>query len=181
MTLPLIVILALVIGSVTGDSHPPAPKAADPTAVLSFAAPPSADADAAPCAKVLAQLPIVLTGLSQRVVHTKPDTPFVVAWGSPAIVLRCGVGRPKDLSEGSAAQFIQGGVAGGPFYDVQRDGNANVYTTVDRAAYVSITIPGEYQGADKLPTLSQAIANVLPAVCDANGAAPAETRCTRRK
>jgi hypothetical protein len=131
---------------------------------------------------VLAQLPVTLTGLDPRVVHTKPETPYVVAWGDPAIVLQCGVARPKDLKAGSGAQFILGGAGTGPYYDVQRDGDANVYTTVDRAAYVSITIPANYQGADKLPPLSTAIAKALPAVCSTDALTPnVNDLCTRRR
>ncbi|MDQ2796888.1 MAG: DUF3515 domain-containing protein [Actinomycetota bacterium] len=165
----------------TGDSSPSTARSDDPTAILSFAAPPRANVDVAPCAKVLALLPVTLTGLTQRVVHTKPDTPFVVAWGNPAVVLRCGVARPKDISTTSDAQFIQGGVAGGPFYDVQRVGNGNSFTTVDRAAYISITVPSKYQGGDLLPSVSQAIAKALPAICTTLYTAPAEQRCSHRK
>lgn len=181
MTVPLIIIFALVIGSLTGDSDPTPSKPPDPRAVLTFAAPPRAATDAAACTKVLAQLPVRVAGLDQRVVHTQPDTPFVVAWGDPAIVLRCGVNRPQDLKEGSSASFVAAGPLTGPYYDVQRAGQANVFTTVDRAAYISVTIPGRYQGGDVMPPVSDAIAKALPAVCDANGAAPAETRCTRRR
>lgn len=175
-------ILALVIGSFTGDSGPAPSHSPDPQAVLNFAAPPRAEVEAADCAKALAQLPITLVGLPQRVVHTKPDTPFVVAWGEPAVVFRCGVERPKSLRAGSDVQFFAGGSLAGPYYDVT-DGpdDTKVFTTVDRAAYISLTLPRRYN-SKQLPALSAAIAKGLPAVCSTDSATTDVARlCTRRK
>jgi hypothetical protein len=115
-------------------------------------------------------------------VHTTPVTPFVVAWGDPAIVLRCGVNRPASLKPGSDKDLIAGGDLSGAYYDVTRAGAANVYTAVDRAAYVSITIPSAYQGADQLPALNRAIITAMPkAVCSTDPQEPDVTKlCTRR-
>jgi hypothetical protein len=119
--------------------------------------------------------------LAPRIVHTRPDTPFVVAWGDPAVVLACGTAKPKDLFAGSGFDFLAGGVSTGPFYDVTSSGGANVWTTVDRGPYISITIPARYQGSDVLPPLSKAIAAALPAVCETDPATPDPARlCTRR-
>ena len=139
--------------------------------------------DAAPCAKVLAQLPVALGRLQPRVVHTTPDTPFVVAWGDPAVVVKCGVDRPTSLKPGSDVRVFSATGASGPYFDVTRGGDsANVYTTVDRAAYVSVTIPGAYNSGP-LPALSRAIAKALPtAVCSTDPATPnVNDLCTRRK
>lgn len=165
-------------GSGGSDSH------TNPTAVaspLTTTAPSHATAETVPCTKVLQALSPQLGSLNPRVVHTTPDTPFVVAWGDPAIVLSCGVDRPKDLVAGSSTEYITGGNAAGPYYDVTTSGGANVYTTVDRGPYVAITIPAKYQGADYLPALSQAIAQALPAVCTTDPATPDLSKlCTRR-
>lgn len=131
---------------------------------------------------MLAQLPPQLGRLQGRVVRPHPDSPFVVAWGDPAVVLQCGVDRPKDLTPGSATVFQSGGVESGPFYDVTSTHGANVWTTVDRGPYISITVPATYQGADVLPPLSAAIAEALPAVCTTDSATPDPDKlCTRRK
>jgi hypothetical protein len=150
---------------------------------LSASAPPLANAQLANCTKVLEHLPVALNGLKPRVVHTVPVTPFVVAWGDPAIVLRCGVDRPKDLKAGSDKNLIAGGELSGAYYDVTRHGDANVYTAVDRPAYVSITIPSKYQGADQLPALNRAIVAAMPrAVCSTDPREVDLTKlCTRRK
>jgi Protein of unknown function (DUF3515) len=158
----------------------------DPTAgalpALTPVAPPQAAAQAAPCAKVLAELPVQLGTLDPRVVHTKPDSPYVVGWGDPAVVLRCGVDRPKALVPGSSAEFINGGDVAGPYFDVTRGADGNVYTTVDRAPYISITVPTKYQGGTVLPPLSEAIAKALPAVCSTDPNEPDPDKlCTRRK
>lgn len=183
--MPLIVLIALAIAALTGVGKPPG-NTGNPTGgalpALTPSAPPHADQQAAPCAKVLEQLPVQLGKLQPRVVHTRPDSPFVVAWGDPAVVLSCGVDRPKDLTPGSSAEFVTAGPDTGPFYDVTRAGSANVFTTVDRQPYISIVVPSAYQGSAVLPPLSQAIAQALPAVCstDPNSPDPAKL-CTRRR
>jgi hypothetical protein len=180
---PFIVLVTLVLvalGSGNGGSDAKQSTAPGPLPAVTAAAPPHADAQAASCSKVLEQLPVSLGKLAPRVVHTTPDTPFVVAWGDPPVLLRCGVARPKDLVPGSSAQFISGGELDGPYYDVQREGDANVYTTVDRGPYIALTIPAKYQAADYLPLLSRAIAKALPAVCSTNSAADPDKLCTRR-
>lgn len=182
MTVPFVVVAAFALAHFTGSGGPAAPRSTGPPPALSFPAPPQAGAQSAACAKMLAGLPVTLRGLTPRVVHTRPDTPFVVAWGDPAVVLRCGVARPAALKPGSGAQFILGGNPAGPYYDVQRSGDANVWTTVDRAAYISVTVPTQY-AADPLPTLSRVIAKALPPVCrpqNDQGTVPNRQLCTRR-
>lgn len=160
-------------GSPAGPSGAPAPVTAP--------APPHANAEAGPCGKVLAQLPLQLGKLQPRVVHTTPETPYVVAWGDPAVVLSCGVDRPRDLRPTSGAEYIAAGPQSGPFYDVSSTSDdADVFTTVDRGPYIAITVPKAYQGSDVVPPLSRAIARALPAVCTIDPAAPENQRCTRR-
>jgi len=182
---PLVVILALLFATLSGTTGG-ADSTANPTngalPPVTASAPPHAAADSAACTKVLEQLPVALGSLQPRVVHTKPDTPDVVAWGNPPVVLACGVDRPKSLQPGSSVEDILGGDDAGPYYDVTESGSAAVWTTVDRAVYIAITVPVKYQGADVLPPLSKAIAAALPAVCDGSGTAPNPADlCTRRK
>jgi hypothetical protein len=182
VTVPLIVIAAFAIAHFTGSGSPSSTQSAGPLPALTLSAPPHATSEAGACTKVLEQLPVQLQRLDPRIVHPRPDTPFVVAWGDPPVVLRCGVDRPKDLTPASGADYILGGNRAGPFYDVQRTGDANVWTTVDRAAYISITVPAKY-AAGPLPPLSRAIAQALPAVCAVAGAdptAPTKDLCTHR-
>jgi uncharacterized protein DUF3515 len=179
------VVVGLAIAAIAGIGTSNTPSNPVTGAVLppvSLSAPPNAAAEAAPCAQVLAQLPVQLGRLAGRVVHTEPDTPFVVAWGDPPVILACGVDRPKDLVPGSSAQFFANGPQAGPYYDVTSAGGENVWTTVDRAPYIAITVPSQYQGADVIPPLSRAIARALPAVCTTDSSTPDPAKlCTRRK
>lgn len=175
-------IIALAIGAVTKSDGSGPSATPGPLPPLSASAPPHAAEQTGACAKVLAELPVQLGRLPGRVVHTSPDTPFVVAWGDPAVVLACGAARPRSLHAGSSAQYFTNGPANGPFYDVTSAGGANVWTTVDRAPYISITVPDRYQGGDVVPPLSRAIAKALPPVCTTDPATPDLARlCTRRK
>jgi hypothetical protein len=183
---PLVVIMALVIAAITGtgQSDSSGNPTSGPLAALTPAAPRNAGTQASACNKVLEQLPVQLGALQPRVVHAHPDSPYVVAWGDPAVVLSCGVGRPKDLTPGSAAEFVTAGPDTGPFYDVVNAGagSANVFTTVDRGPYISVEVPSKYQGADVMPALSEAIAKALPAVCTTDPNAPDPGKlCTRRR
>jgi hypothetical protein len=180
VTVPVVVLALLGVAALTGGGdHGSGPSAPPP---LTAAAPPHAAAEAGPCAKVLAQLPVQLGSLDPRVVHTRPDTPYVVAWGDPAVVLECGVARPAALHPGSSEQAFNAGSLAGPFYFVTRRGDANVYTIIDRQPYVAITIPGKYQAGTILPTLVGAVGKGLPkAVCSTDPNTPDPARlCTRR-
>ncbi len=187
MTLPVVVVLAMLIGGLAAPNTPPAGGPAPPTSAvlppITVAAPPVSASTQPPCTALLQALPVRLDGLAPRVVHPQPDSPFVVAWGDPAVVLRCGVARPKDLVPGSSVQYFAiAGRAGRPVYfDRTQTSSANVFTSVDRAAYVEVSVPSRL-AAGPLPALADAIAASMPAVCVVD---PAETDlsklCTRRR
>jgi hypothetical protein len=181
VTLPFVVILALVLGNATKDpkkttdSGTPTPR---PLAPITVVAPPADPAAVAPCTRLLTALPVQLSDLAPRIVHPKPDSPFVVGWGDPAVVLRCGVARPVGLKPGSADLVI--GVDGVFWLPIHQK-NATVWTTVDRAVYVEVTVPLSYRQPPLAP-IADAIAKVLPPVCVVD---PKETDasklCTNRK
>jgi hypothetical protein len=159
-----------------GAQHPSQPPAQAP---VSVSAPPSTGAaTVSACARVISALPLTLAGQDVRRTVSDPPSGAIQAWGDPAIVLRCGVARPKSLYPGSATEFQDASTVN---YDVTGDGDANVWTSVDRAVYIAVTIPSKYQGADVMPIVSHAIATVLKPVCstDQNEPDPAKL-CTRR-
>ena len=121
-----------------------------PVRVTNVPAP--AAADAAACRKLSALLPKTIgDGLKTRTVH--PASPYLHAWGTPAAVLRCGVGFPPNAPSTGGAATIDG-VAWQP---ISARG-ATVYTTLDRSPRVSLAIPDHYQVAgDLLVSLSAAI------------------------
>jgi hypothetical protein len=182
VTVPFVVVVGLFLGGAgshgNGAQHPSASGSVLPPVPVS--APPSTDAaTVSRCADVISELPLVLDGQAVRRTVSDPPSGSVQAWGEPAIVLRCGVSRPKDLVPGSDAQLFAF-TPGGPYYDVTTQHGANVFTAVDRAVYIAVTVPSKYH-SDPMPTVSRAIAKVLPAVCstDPHEADPAKL-CTRR-
>jgi hypothetical protein len=145
---------------------------------VTTAAPPLAEKNAASCNRVLEKLPVQLKGLAPRIVHTTPDTPYVVAWGNPPVVLACGVARPAALHPGSGADAFKIGPPNGPNFFVTSSGGDEVYTTVDRAVYIAISVPAKYHSGP-VPPLAAAIARALPAVCSIQNGPPADL-CTHR-
>jgi hypothetical protein len=149
---------------------------------ISASAPPSDPAAVGPCAQVISRLPVQLDGRSPRIVHTTPSSSFVVAWGEPAIVLRCGVPRPARLRPGSAAQLFD--VNGVNFLPVRR-GDETAFTAIDRAVYVEVDVPTSYT-QPPLGPLATAIGRALPQVCKpqplpGESPPPQNQLCTRRK
>ena len=161
MTVPLVVIAALLIGRAQNNS-PSASPSTGSTAVLGPvtvpAPPPNAAADA-PCTQLLGALPITLTDLAGR--PARSSWTYVAAWGQPAIVLRCGVPRPAGLTPGSSAQAIA--VDGVSWLPVAQRA-VTIWTAVDRAAYIEVTVPKSYAQPPLAP-IADAIAKALPAVC----------------
>lgn len=177
MVILALVLSALGTGSGSGNQTGPLP-------VVTAPAPPHAAAHTAACTALLDALPIQLEGLAPRVVHTNPPTPFVVAWGDPAIVVSCGVGLPAGFGPGSSAELISGGTPSGAFYYVSAKGDSQIYTAVDRTAVVSFAIPGAYPGANYLPVLNKALLQAMPTpACSTNSATEPDPDklCTRRR
>lgn len=113
-------------------------------------------------------LPKTLHGLARR--QTSPASDFTAAWGSPAIVLRCGVPRPALLAadkEPSAEAADLGGVNWLP--ETVHTSDVRM-TATGRQAYVEVTVPAPYTGkadsTDFLTTLAALIRETVPAQLD---------------
>lgn len=156
----------------SGSSSSPRPTSGALPAV-SVDAPPPKGAEG-PCTKVMGALPITLGTLPGR--PARSTSSFVAAWGSPPVVLRCGVSRPKQLRPDSS-DFVP--AIDGVNYLQEKDGDVNVFTAIDRAVYVEVRVPTSY-AAGPLPAISDAIAKVLPAVCVVDPKADPAKLCTRR-
>ena len=151
--------------------------AADATAVVSVNAPTPSAAAIEPCAQVLSALPVQLDGLNPRAVHPYPDEgASAVGWGNPAIVLQCGVSRPKELTVGSSALIV--GVGTVNWLPITGS-DSTTFVVIDRSVYVQVTVPKSYS-QPPLATLSTAISSVLPAVCQVSDTAPTASLCTHR-
>jgi hypothetical protein len=184
VTVPLVVIIGLLLGEAGSGSGGPSSSATSPAVLpaVTVTPPPSSASTQGPCTKVLEQLPQRLDGLAPRVVRSNPGSPFVVGWGNPVIVLRCGVARPERLSVGNADQDLE---ANGVLFVPDRGSSATVFTVIDRAVYLDVTVPTSYP-QPPLGAIADAIAKALPAVCQAQPLpgqkpVPDTDLCTHRK
>lgn len=177
--MPVTVLVAFALARGSGEPRHQQPRSSGPLPAITAAAPPSNAAAEAPCAQVISALPVNLGPLAPRVVHTTPDSPYVVAWGDPPVVLRCGVSRPAQLVPNSSADVFN---VGGVYWLPVQQKDATVFTTIDRAVYVEVSIPKRvvYQ---PLPVLGEAIASKLKPICavpDSATSYPPSELCTHR-
>ncbi|GAB3675188.1 hypothetical protein GCM10027589_45300 [Actinocorallia lasiicapitis] len=84
------------------------------------------------------KLPAKVDGHDRR--DTDPQSPYVSAWGSPAIALRCGVPRPVN-ADGIIGDVVD--IDGLPWLPEAGDRPAT-WTLVAHETYVEVTIPGKY-------------------------------------
>jgi hypothetical protein len=106
------------------------------------------------CTGLLAALPATVDGQQQR--EVEPAGALAAAWGDPAIVLRCGVPEPPALTSSSPCAQVNGV---GWFAQQREDGYR--FTTIGRAANVSVDVPYEYEpAADALVDLASAVRRV---------------------
>jgi len=185
VTVPIVLVAALLFGNAkdAGTKGPSAsPTSGLALPAISVSAGPVPAADDAACTALLSALPVAIPTSNGSISGRPADSssPYVVAWGNPAIVLRCGVPRPAELHVNSSAQVIA--IDGVNFF-TKTVGKATVFTSIDRAAYIEVTVPTSYTQAPIGP-LAQAIAS-LPQVCTAVQAGSPEpatgTLCTHRK
>jgi hypothetical protein len=182
VTLPIFVVVALLLGNASGSDTKA--KSAAPLPPISLAPPPANPAADAACTALLGVLPVDIStsngAISARPVHS--TSPYVEAWGNPAIVMRCGVPRPKQLTINSGALLIL--IDGVNFLPVKQ-GKVTAYTSVDRSAYVEISVPASYTEPPISP-IADAIGHAMKQVCtvpDENGVVdpPTASLCTHRK
>jgi hypothetical protein len=92
----------------------------------------------------------------------EPRSAYTAGWGSPAIILRCGIPRPPVMSDPDAASVEIDGVA---WVVEELEGGAHRFTSGLRKAYVEVTIPGEVaarSGSFALVGLAPAIKETVP-------------------
>jgi Protein of unknown function (DUF3515) len=112
------------------------------------------------CRALHDRLPRTLHGLSRR--STTSTSPMVTAWGSPAIVVRCGVPRPAQLRPASQLEVLDRV----SWLPVPPD-RPVTFTAVGRRAYVEVTVPAKYAPAGAvLLDLAGPITATIPANAD---------------
>lgn len=98
------------------------------------------------CAALVDALPDDLDGLQRR--EVRPEDAMAAAWGSPAVVLRCGVARPAALTPTSFC-LVANGVGWLPTVDgVERPPESptdetQVFTTIGQHPSVEVEVPGD--------------------------------------
>jgi hypothetical protein len=155
IALPLVAI-AVVILLASIVSSRPLTTVGDPLPVSSVDAP---DATGPACAALTAALPEQLGGLQRRqlVQGDDPQLAGVAAWGEPAVVLRCGLPTPQELTCSASIQQVDQ-VAWLPL----AGSGATTYLAVDRSVRVALTIPDTETNTGPWQQMSQIIAATLP-------------------
>ncbi|MGA8208948.1 MAG: DUF3515 domain-containing protein, partial [Nocardioidaceae bacterium] len=119
------------------------------------------------CAALVAALPDRVADQDRREVRSEGG--YVAAWGDPAIVLRCGVPRPRGFDRFSGCQNANGVDWFIP--ESQQSGHpvAVRMTTVGRAQNVEVSIPEKFfppvnTMVDLAPALKRTVRKVKPCV-----------------
>jgi hypothetical protein len=103
-----------------------------------------AAADRVGCQKLLAAVPDTVDDQARRDVN---GSAYAAAWGDPAIVLRCGVGKPEGFDKFSRCQRADGVdwfVPEAVISDLEADA---VMTTVGRSPAIEVVLPAHYRPA----------------------------------
>jgi hypothetical protein len=163
----VLVAVAVVAERQGGGSgaEPLAPSASAPTTGRTLppvAVPPPPALSAAAqraCQELISALPTDLGDLPARPVES--SSPYVAAWGEPAVTLRCGVARPPSFIATADVQQINGVT-----WFAERRGGTTAWTAVDRRVYVEVLAPAADASAP-VARLSTAVAATLkPAPLD---------------
>ncbi|GAA2525565.1 hypothetical protein GCM10010423_19250 [Streptomyces levis] len=96
----------------------------------------------------------------------EPASALTAAWGSPAIILRCGVPQPPKMvdpkvAEGRDADAVAGGVNGVDWL-MEKQGDAHRFTTANRKVYVEVQVPEGVDSSGVLIDLAAAVKKAIP-------------------
>ncbi|GAA0992642.1 hypothetical protein GCM10009555_082020 [Acrocarpospora macrocephala] len=136
----LIALLALAAAACSGAVRvdPPSPPAESKVA----------------CERLSQALPRELDG--ERRVPSEPPSPYVAVWGAGQITLRCGVERPAAMSPTDMVDEINGVAWYADPY------KPTLFTSVNREAYVQVTISVAHKPGDVLVELADPIKASIP-------------------
>ena len=161
VALPVTALLVLAVNDPVGSGRTPTPA---PTAAGNSPEvlpplrvdppPPLPAAGQKACQELISALPVTLGERTARPVDS--SSPYVVAWGEPPVVLRCGVPRPAALRPDSEVLDISGVT-----FFAERRGDRTAYTAVDRAVYVETVAPTA-EASGPAARLATAISRALP-------------------
>jgi len=117
------------------------------------------------CRNLDRALPAKVDGLGRD--DPEPRSALTAGWGSPAIILRCGVVRPPKMTDpkvasGNDPKAVGGEVNGVQWLMEQEDGGSSRFTTASRLAYVELTVPKGRDTSGALVDLAAAVKKAVP-------------------
>lgn len=131
---------------------------------------PSPDAKTAGlCRNLHKVLPRKVDGHSRN--DPEPRSAYTAGWGSPAIILRCGIVRPPKMIDpkvatGDDPDAIGGGVNGVDWLMEKESDGTYRFTTANRKAYVQVILPKQFAGQDDsagvLTDLASSVKKAIP-------------------
>ncbi|MFF8873557.1 DUF3515 domain-containing protein [Streptomyces massasporeus] len=151
--LPAVALLITVAGCSSADDS-------------ASAAVPSPDAKVAElCRNLDKVLPAKVDG--ERRADPEPTSALTAGWGSPAIILRCGVPQPPKMvdpkvADGRDPDAVAGGVNGVDWLMESEDGGGYRFTTANREAYVEVRAPKGVDSSGVLIDLAAAVKEAIP-------------------
>ncbi|WP_306188318.1 MULTISPECIES: DUF3515 domain-containing protein [unclassified Streptomyces] len=117
------------------------------------------------CRNLDKALPRKVDGLSRE--DPRPASALTAGWGSPAIILRCGVPRPPkmidpEVAEGRDPDAVTGGVNGVDWLMEKQDDGAYRFTSANRRAYVEVDVEKGRDSSSVLVELAPAVKKAIP-------------------
>ena len=161
LTLPLVAVVAIIVGArLAGTS------AVGPVGPLAVPGTDQPGAASASCKDLMSALPETLGGAERRTLAAPVDG--VAAWGEPAVILRCGVPTPAELTCSASLQ----GVDTVDWLQLQGSGDST-YLAADRPVRVALTLP-DGSGTAAIQEISRVVAGTIPErpVCDKGALLP---------
>ncbi|MFD5077136.1 DUF3515 domain-containing protein [Streptomyces sp. NPDC058371] len=110
-------------------------------------------------------LPKKVDGLGRE--DPEPRSALTAGWGSPAIILRCGVERPPKMVDpkvalGDDPDAVGGGVNGVDWLMEKQDDGSVRFTTASRLAYVEVSVPKGRDTSGVLVDLAASVKKAIP-------------------
>ena len=159
VTLVLLAVAVVAARHAGSGAEPVAPATSAPASAgalpsIKVAPPPPLSAgQQQACQELISALPTDLGDLPARPVDS--PSPYVAAWGEPAVTLRCGVARPPSFVATADVQQING-----VSWFAERRGATTAWVVVDRPVYVEVLAPAADASAP-VARLSTAVAAAL--------------------
>ena len=159
VTLVLLAVAVVAARHAGSGAEPVAPATSAPASAaalpsIKVAPPPTLSAgQQQACQELISALPTDLGDLPARPVDS--PSPYVAAWGEPAVTLRCGVARPPSFIATADVQQING-----VSWFAERRGPTTAWVVVDRPVYVEVLAPAAAASAP-VARLSTAVTAAL--------------------